>query len=64
MEKPGFWDIQENAQRVISRLKYIKGLVEPVRRLDQEIEDVQVLAPESLRKAVADKLRAAARLYD
>jgi len=26
--------------------------------------DVQVLAPESLRKAVADKLRAAARLYD
>jgi predicted DNA-binding transcriptional regulator YafY len=26
--------------------------------------DVQVLAPESLRRAVADKLRAAARLYD
>jgi predicted DNA-binding transcriptional regulator YafY len=26
--------------------------------------EVQVLAPESLREAVADKLRAAARLYD
>jgi len=26
--------------------------------------DVQVLAPESLRRAVADKLRAAAKLYD
>ncbi len=43
MGRPNFWDDREAAQKVIRRIKYIKGLSEPVRRLEQELEDLTVL---------------------
>ena len=43
MEAPNFWDDQEGAQKVIRRLKYLKGALDPVRELGREIEDLQVL---------------------
>ena len=43
MQAPGFWDDQESARKVIARLKYVKALVDPLSRLAQEAEDLQVL---------------------
>ena len=43
MEAPHFWDDQAGAQKVIRRLKYLKGLLDPLRELSQEVEDLQVL---------------------
>ncbi len=43
MESPDFWKDQARAREIIGRLKYLKGIVEPVRGLEQEIEDLQVL---------------------
>ena len=43
MKRPDFWEDQEAAQGVIRRLKRIKSLTEPVRRLEREIEDLAVL---------------------
>ena len=43
MEAPDFWDDREAAQKLIRRLKYLKGLLDPVRELGQEVEDLEVL---------------------
>ena len=43
MSSPGFWNDQEGAQRVIERLKYVKGICEPVRALEREVEELGVL---------------------
>ncbi len=43
MTDAAFWDDQETAQRVIRRLKYVKGLVDPVEELEQAMEDALVL---------------------
>ena len=44
MKAPDFWNDQEGAQKVIRRIKYIKGLTEPVRELERALEDLAVLA--------------------
>ncbi len=43
MKSPDFWNNQDGARRVIRRMKYVKGLCEPVQELEQELEDLSVL---------------------
>jgi len=43
MKGPDFWGDQESAKKVIRRLKYLKGLLDPVQELGQEVEDLEVL---------------------
>jgi peptide chain release factor 2 len=44
MEAADFWSDQDGAQKVIRRVKYIKGLTEPVHELERALEDLDVLA--------------------
>ena len=44
MESPDFWNDQKTARGVIKRLKYIKGITEPVAELYGELEDLTVLS--------------------
>jgi peptide chain release factor 2 len=43
MAKPGFWDVQDRAREVVTELKAIKGLVDPVQALVAKVEDAQAL---------------------
>ena len=43
MEKPDFWDHQETAQKVVGEMKALRGQVEPIERLQQQVEDAEVL---------------------
>jgi len=43
MSSPGFWDSQEAAQSVISRLTALKAIVEPAEELWQEVADLAEL---------------------
>jgi peptide chain release factor 2 len=43
MEKPGFWDDQEAAQKVVGEMKSLRAVVDPVQRLLQGAEDAHVL---------------------
>lgn len=43
MAQPGFWDIQENAQKVIRELKTLRNQTEPMQELLQRAEDMTVL---------------------
>lgn len=43
MERPGFWDVQETAQKTVSQMKQLRGQVEPVERILQRVEDAGVL---------------------
>lgn len=42
MALPGFWDDQENAQKVIAEVNALKEKVETFRELDQGLEDLEV----------------------
>ncbi len=71
MQSPGFWDDQERAQSIVRRLTYLKRLVEPVRELEQEIEDLQVLAElareendEETRQEVAERTQRVSERLD
>jgi len=43
MERPGFWDAQERAQQVVTELKSLRAVVDPVHKLAQRVEDAGVL---------------------
>ena len=43
MSAPGFWDTPEEAQKVVQRLKGLKGIVSAPDDLQQEIDDAAVL---------------------
>ena len=43
MSTAGFWDNQEAAQGVVSRLSALKAVVEPVEELNREVEDLAEL---------------------
>jgi peptide chain release factor 2 len=43
MERPGFWEHQESAQRVVAELKALRAQVEPVQDLLRRVDDAQVL---------------------
>ena len=43
MAAPGFWDDAEEAQKVVKRLKHLKGIVSGPDELHRMIEDVQTL---------------------
>jgi len=43
MERPGFWDAPEEAQKVVTELKNLRAQVEPVQELLRRADDAQVL---------------------
>ena len=43
MEQPGFWDNQEQAQKVVKELKELRAQVDPVTALVKQVEDAEVL---------------------
>jgi peptide chain release factor 2 len=43
MSQPGFWDNQENAQRVTSRLSALKAVIDPAEEVQKQIRDVSEL---------------------
>lgn len=43
MEQPGFWSVQESAQKVVQELKALRGAVEPVEELARRAADASVL---------------------
>ena len=43
MGRPGFWDVQETAQQVVSELKTLRAQVQPVQELLQRADDAEVL---------------------
>ncbi len=43
MERPGFWDHQESAQRVVAEMKTLRAVVEPVEKLLARVEDAAIL---------------------
>lgn len=44
MSHSNFWNQQENSQKVVQKLKSIKALVEPFEKIQQEIDDLQILS--------------------
>ena len=40
MSSPGFWDNQEIAQSVVSRLSMLKAIIEPVEEVSREAQDL------------------------
>ena len=40
MSSPGFWDNQEIAQGVVSRLSMLKAIIEPVEEVSREAQDL------------------------
>ncbi len=62
MAEPDFWEDQETAQKVIRRMKFVKGLTEPVQEVERQVEDLLVLeelaeeeADEQTRREVAER---------
>src|SRR3954453_7854050 len=43
MGEPGFWDNQETAKGIVSEMKVLKAVIEPVEDLLRAIEDVSAL---------------------
>ncbi len=43
MSSPGFWDNQDSAQAVVSRLSALKSVVEPAEELRREVQDLAEL---------------------
>lgn len=43
MAQPGFWDVQENAQKVVQELKGLRAQVEPVQEVLRRCDDASVL---------------------
>ncbi len=43
MSRPGFWDIQETAQKVVKELKELRARIEPVQQVLKRVEDAEVL---------------------
>ena len=43
MERPGFWDSQESAQKVVAELKGLRAQAEPVAELVRRADDAQIL---------------------
>jgi peptide chain release factor 2 len=43
MGRPGFWDDPGRSQKQVQELKFLKGRVVPVRKIQKELEDVHVL---------------------
>ena len=71
MEAPDFWSNQEGARNLIRRVKYVRGIVEPVRELEREVEDLDVLEElareendEGTLREVEERTEALARAVD
>src|SRR5262245_34837667 len=43
MASPGFWDMQENAQKVVQELKLLRAGAEPVQDVLRRVDDAAVL---------------------
>ncbi len=63
MKKQDFWNNQDHAQKVIKRMKFVKGICEPIEKVAGEIEELEVLQElaaeeddEMTRVEVADRI--------
>ncbi|TWT42004.1 Peptide chain release factor RF2 [Phycisphaerae bacterium RAS1] len=54
MERPGFWEIQETAQKILQELKTLRAQVEPVQDLLRRSDDAHVLVDLSKEAGGAD----------
>ena len=43
MQRPGFWDVQETAQKTVQEMKTLLSQVEPVQELIRRVDDAHVL---------------------
>jgi len=43
MGQPGFWDHQDSAKAVVSEVKVLKAVIEPIESMLREIDDVKAL---------------------
>ncbi|MCE9635233.1 MAG: peptide chain release factor 2 [Planctomycetes bacterium] len=43
MSRPGFWEDQEAAKRIVQKRKFLTGRVLPVRKIQKDLEDVHIL---------------------
>jgi peptide chain release factor 2 len=43
MKEPGFWEDRDSARKHVARMKFLRGLTDPVRDLEREVEDLLVL---------------------
>ena len=57
MSASGFWSDQESAQKVVARLKILKGMITPVTALMSRVEDLQTLHELAVEGADEDGLR-------
>jgi peptide chain release factor 2 len=57
MQKPGFWESQEEAQKVVQELKALRAQVDPVQQIIARVEDAGVLV-ELAREQGDDESRA------
>jgi peptide chain release factor 2 len=60
MEKPGFWEVQESAQKVVQEMKSLRAQVEPVHEIVRGADDAHVLlelANEQKDNATRDELQ-------
>jgi peptide chain release factor 2 len=64
MAAPGFWENQQMAQKVIRRVKYLKGLADPVLALVSEVEDLDVLLEMAVEENDADAKAEAGQLAE
>ena len=44
MQKEGFWNDQKGSTAVVSRLKALRGILEPLQEFETELRDAEVLA--------------------
>lgn len=43
MEKPGFWDVQESARKVVAEMKTLRARIEPVQEALKRVEEAEIL---------------------
>jgi peptide chain release factor 2 len=57
MSKEGFWDNPDSAQPVVSQLKALKSVIEPVEEMQREVADIQELFDLAAAESDQDELR-------
>ena len=61
MSAPDFWDSREAAGRLVTRLKQLRAVLDPLAELEQEVEDIGVLGELALEEDDAATMAEAAQ---
>ncbi len=62
MNEPDFWDNREAAQRDMARVSQLRGKIEPFKRLESRVGDLDVLRELALEEAPENQAQAAAEV--